>query len=113
MHAFFQENPAKFNFVFSSPAAKCSVQLSVSCIVRAWLQGPQCARVFKHTLLLLLDTPGKQPDQLAPDTGLDGSVRQDLPIAGPAAVGSAVVAGCLAGAYGTEACLLWTLAEVF
>lgn len=43
--------------------AKYSVHL------RAWLQGPQCIRVFKYTLLLLLlDTTGKQPDQLALDT---------------------------------------------
>lgn len=80
----------------------------------AWLQVPQCTRVFKHTLLwLLLDTAGKQPDQLALDTDLDGSVRQNLPVAVPAAVGGAVVAGCLGGAYGTEACLLWTVAQVF
>lgn len=44
---------------------------------------------------------------------LDGSVRQELPVAGPAAVGGAVVAGCSGGAYGAEACLLWTLAQVF
>ncbi len=40
-------------------------------------------------------------------------MRQDLAVAGPAAVGGAVVAGCLGGAYGTEACLLRTLSQVF
>lgn len=66
-----------------SPAKSCQVQLSfcfpaakksspalspVHWLVCAWLQGPQCARIFKHALLLLLDTAGKQPDQLALDT---------------------------------------------
>lgn len=44
---------------------------------------------------------------------LDGSVRQNLPVAGPAAVGAGVVAGRLGGAYGPEVCLLWTLTQVF
>lgn len=43
---------------------------------------------------------------------LDGSVRQDLPIAVPAAVGRGVVAGCGGGAYGTETCLLLRPAQV-
>lgn len=44
---------------------------------------------------------------------LDVSVRQDLPVAGPAAMGGAVVAGRLGNAYWTEAWLLQSLAQVF
>lgn len=43
---------------------------------------------------------------------LDGSVRQDLPVAGPAAAGFAAVAGCLAGADGAEARLRRSLARL-
>lgn len=40
-------------------------------LVRAWLWGSKCTKVFKHTLRLLLpllDAAGKQSDQLALDT---------------------------------------------
>lgn len=43
---------------------------------------------------------------------LDSSVRQDLPVAVPAAVGRGVVAGRSGGAYWSEACLLLRFAKV-
>lgn len=44
MRVFSQEN-----FVFGFQQSKSLLSLRVRWLVRAWLQGPKCARVFKHT----------------------------------------------------------------
>lgn len=44
-------------------------------------------------ILLLLNSPSKQPDQLVLDADLNGSVMQEFPVAGPAALGGAVITG--------------------